>query len=487
MKIEHQKWYILVATGIMLVLVNLDLTIVNMALPDIARSLDVGLNHTQWIIAGYLMATALSFTIFGRLADMLGRKKIFLVGVCLFTLASLVAGFSDSISMLVAARFVQGLGFGAALGLAIVLVLPHFSIEKRGMVTGVVMTIVGASQAIGPTIGGVVVQHFSWPWIFWMNVPLGLICVLMTALIVPADQISEKQYINLKNVALYVIGLGAILYALNEINRLPWLWLTVCFVMGIVLLSIFIHSTFHKGHPLIKVSLLLHQRFRLVVAIRFLFMVLFMATLFVMPLYLQNILGYSPSMAGIIMLSMTFFFLLAAPIVGRVMDRIGYAWPVLISMLLALLGSVLALLLQPAIVLLPILATLFFIGLSTGLHVPSTVFGVNHEVPPADTGTAIGLFFTFAMIGGTIGIALSGALLGGISKAQLIAKLGVDMVNRHLLHVASGARSLHELPIHLRPIAAHAFIYALHDLMLCVAVLMVVAIGLSIYLLKNKR
>lgn len=482
---NNRKWLILFATGIMIMLVNLDMTIVNLALADISYSLNATLNQTQWIITSYLLATALSFTIFGRLADLWGRKRIFLFGVFLFTIGSLGAGFATDIPFLMIMRFIQGLGFAAALGLSMVIIFTHFPASQRGLAAGVAVTITGISQAIGPTAGGLIVQHFNWSWVFWINVPLGLISLLFTSIVTPTDRPdSMNKRINLTNVGLFVTGLGLILYTVNQWEQWSYLNLFSCFLGGILLLYLFVRSCHKMSHPLVNIDLLTHKGFRLLVTLRFLFMTFMSSFLFIIPLYLQNILSYSPSNAGFIMLGMTLFVAISSIFVGKVMDKIGFVYPVFVSVILAFLASLVTFFFTASQNLIPIFLCLFILGLAIGIHTPSTINGVNKEAAEKDAGTAMGLFFTMAISGAVVGVALAGTILGALSKKLLLVKVGASAITSTLLYAASGTRSLTELPLNLQEIAKDSFMYAFHGFMSVISVLMFLAILLAIYFVR---
>ncbi len=485
---NNRKWLIFFSTGIMIMLVNLDMTIVNLALASIASSLQATLNQMQWVISSYLLATALSFTVFGRLADMHGRKKIFLLGVFLFTLGSLGCGLASNITALVIMRFIQGLGFAAAFGLALVITFNSFPTEQRGMVTGMAVTITGLSQTLGPTAGGIIVQHLSWSWVFWINVPLGILSLISAFWVVPADVASNNnKQMSLYNVFSFVMGLALVLYGLNQWTQLNNINLTLCLALGIFLLALFVHSSYKKSNPLINIALLTHKGFSILVAIRFLFMIFMGSLLFIMPLYLQNILGYSAEDAGLILLGMTIFVALSSPIVGKTMDKQGFLLPVLISLFLALLSCIAALFFPLTQNLTPIFISLFFMGLAVGIHTPSTIHGVSKEAPQKDAGTAIGLFFTMAMSGSVIGVALAGIFLEKFSKKMLLTQLDGQYISTQLLDAAAATRSVFEVPLFLQNIVKESFMYAFHEFMFIISALLCGTIMLTLYLVHYHR
>jgi EmrB/QacA subfamily drug resistance transporter len=484
---KNRKWFVLLATGMVVMLVNLDMTIVNLALADIAATLGATINESQWVITSYFMAAVLFFTLFGRLADMLGRKKVFLLGTLLFTLGSLAAGFSPTIHLLFIARFIQGLGFAATLGLSFVIILAHFPAEQRGLASGIGITITGLAQAMGPTIGGIVIEHISWPWIFWLNVPLGVVSLLLTGYITPKDKVEAKsKQINIINALLFIIGLGLIFYSINQLNQLSLVRLVGYLVVGLTAMTLFTYLSHTKEAPLVKVALFKNKGFRQLVILRLLFMMSFSATLFIIPLYLQNIIGYSPLATGLMMLAMTAFIAVTSPISGYFIDKVGFAIPVLLSMILALIAALTGFFLSAQGELLPLLLVLILLGIATGIHFSATIMGVNQQVDSKDAATAMGVFFTMALFGAAIGVALAGNVLASVSQYWLLHNLAGHPLTGNLLDSASGIHAIARLPAHLQALATNGFIHAYQTFMVIISALMLLAVIIAIGFVKDK-
>ncbi len=470
----------------MVMLVNLDTTIVNIALPTIAHTFKATLGQGQWIITSYLLATALTFTLFGRLADIYGRKKIFLLGVFCFTFGSFLAGFSVNLLLLLFSRFIQGVGFAATLGLAFVLIFSTFPQNQRGRAAGYMVSITGISQVIGPTIGGLITQYCGWSWIFWFNVPFGILSFYLTVKLVKQDSLPESnRKIDLLNTSLFIMGLGLILYAFNELLDLRPLSLLILFVLGLLFLVKFIHTSFRSKNPLIKTNLLLHRRFASLAVLRFFMMMVMSSALLIMPLYLQNILNYSPAMTGIILLGMTLFIAISSPLTGKIIDNIGFVLPTVLSVFLALLACLSTFFLTTTTTIPVIIMILFPLGLAIGIHIPSTISGISSETSAEDAGTGMGLFFTLAISGSTIGVAIAGVSLRYFSKLSLLAKINPKDVTALLLKGASGIHNIHQLSPKLQIIVANSFIHAYHSFMLIMTSLMIIATLLAVYFLKN--
>ncbi len=487
MDMKVRKWFILVATGIMILLVNLDMTIVNLALATIAKSMHADMNQTQWVIVSYLLGTALTFTIFGRLADLFGKKNIFLLGVLLFTMASFFAGFSTNLTTLIIARFIQGFGFAATLGLCFVIILSYFPEDQRGLAAGAGVAITGIAQAIGPTSGGAIVEFLSWHWVFFINVPLGILSFILTMIFVPKDQRSMgPKKINYLNLSFFIIGLSLILSMINQISVLPISWVIAGMVIGLAFMLLFIRTCYSQENALINVSLLKNKSFRLLISVRFIFMIFMSSSLFLMPLYLQNILSYSPFFAGLLLLAITLFVAISSPIVGKIMDKTGYAYPMVVSMVLACLSAIMMLAYKVHHPMPYIFASFILFGLAIGIHTPSSIKGVNASYPDKHAATAMGLFFTCAITGATFGVALAGQFISGLSLRFLNQSL--ISVTPHIISVANGTANIHTLiNTKSQEVASMAFLHAYHIFSGVIIFLLGLSIILSLRLLKKPQ
>lgn len=462
-------------------LVNLDMTIVNLALAKIGDYFHADMNQMQWIISSYLLATAMAFLIFGRLADSLGRRRIFILGVALFTLSSLFAGLTHNLIMLIISRFIQGLGFAATLGLSIVLIVSAFPPAKKGFATGMAITITGFAQAIGPTTGGIILQHLNWHWIFLINVPLGIFSLIMTILFVKKDLINvKKPSFNIYNAFLFLGGIAILLLAINEINLLNWKITLIGILWGILLLIMFIKNCQKNPDSLIDFAIIQNKNYLYAVAIRFIFMVIFASLLFLLPLYLQNILNYSAQNSGIILLTMTALVFVASPITGKILDRFGFIYPVTISLLLAFasLGFMLFFHVSTSM---PILITGFMLfGLAIGVHTPSSIYAALNSIAPTQHATAIGWFFTIAMSGSITGVAISSTIMNSFSHRFPVSLQGVanGSVNINHLNLTPMQIYQYRLP------AYHTFLQAFHAEIIILMLLILIGFGLCIRLNK---
>lgn len=428
------KWLAFIAAGIMIILANLDMTIINLALAEMARFFKSDLSDIQWVLNSYLLATVFSFVIFGKLADRWGRKKIFLAGIFLFTVASFWAGITNHLTILLLARFIQGLGFAATLGLSVLIIVNVFPKHEAGFATGMAVMLSGLAQAAGPTLGGLILQYSDWHWIFLINVPLGVISLLMTASFIDAGQPG---------------------------------------------------NTLRQRQPaLARVALFKNRRYLTIIGLRFTFMLVMSSILLLTPLYLQNILNFSALKSGLILLSMTLFIAIAAPLTGKLIDKIGFAQPLALSFLLAFISMLTMIFFNTSAYLTNIIASFILFGLAVGLQTAASLVGALAQVPQQKSGMAIGLFFTVALSGAIVGVSLSSTFISWWSSHSLLPTSGLTSQQfSQLLVIANGSMNAKyfatQIPEFYTNLAQQAFVNALHSEVAVLACMMLGAFLLS--------
>ena len=288
-----KKWIVLFSIGIYLLLINLDLTIVNLALAEFSKDFNASIEQIQLVIVSYLAAAAAFFCLSGVLADRYGKKRVFMAGGLLFVLSSLYIGaFAHSI---------EAIGFSATLGLALILIGKAFPPEQKGLATGVAVTITGIGLAAGPPLGGFILQAFGWEMIFLIDVPLGLLSLLLTAVFVDKDDPNElsARALDVVGVPLYLLGLGCLIVLSNALATLSWAQIGALTAVGAISTMLFVRRSLRVEAPLINLSLLKNGTYLTVVGIRIIFNFVMASFLFVLPLFMQNILNYSKVRAGL--------------------------------------------------------------------------------------------------------------------------------------------------------------------------------------------
>lgn len=480
---NNNKWMVFVGAGLMILLVNIDVTIVNLALATISRDLQTSLTQIQWIINSYLLTTMIFFIVGGKLADIHGHKTIYLIGVVFFGLASLMAGLSHHFTLLIIARLLQGIGFAFTLGLALLMITDAFPSEQRGFAIGLSVTITGLGQALGPTVGGAILEELNWHWIFLINVPIAIVSFIIIALFVEKTvRKGAKPKVDYPGVVLLGLALTLLLLTINTLSRSHFN--AGLFALGVVAsMAAFIILYIKERNtefPLIDFSLFSRREYSLSIAIRFFFMYTMGAFLFFIPLFLQNTLGHTPLLAGLMMLVYSALFAIASPMAGIWCDQSGYKPPIIFAMIVCLFGYVLlkSLAIQSPMYLL--LSGLGCIGLGAGILIPSTVNSALSALPKASLGEGLGMFFTFAFIAVSLGVAISGSQVHLVSTHTLMSSHQTFMTSltepaREMMYrVANGTMPGTKLQTLVEPtnytsavqIAKHSFMKGFSSVML---------------------
>jgi EmrB/QacA subfamily drug resistance transporter len=447
---DNRKWWVFVATAFTIMMVDLDSTAINLALASIAKDLNIGLPTAQWIIDGYMIAAAAMMAVGGKLSDIFGWRRIFIFGLITFILSSLAVGLSDGSWSVLISRIIQGscIAFTFPVSLAIVrLVFPS---QHHGFIMGLLIAIAGLSQALGPTVGSIIIHILGWRWIFFIDVPLALIALMIAVQTIPTDkQNIVKQPLPFRRAILLVAGMFLVMTALNEatywgIDSLKFIGLLL---LSACLLIIFVTNELRTEKPLLELQLFANSNFLLINIIRLLLNFIYFAMLFTVGLLLQNILGYSTLNSGYILLALTLVFGVLSIPAGKFVDKVGPKKPILIGFIFLMISN-LILAMAVHLTLSTLLIALFLAGIAIALLVPATGAAALFSVQLEKTGAAMGIFLTNAFIGGSMGIAISGLLLAFQSKQPLDAlinqsHLSLTMSQMNVLsHVASGVRDI---------------------------------------------
>ncbi|MGD9109028.1 MAG: MFS transporter [Gammaproteobacteria bacterium] len=495
------RWWIFTACGFMAAMLCLDVTITNVALAVIARDLHATMSQIQWVTNIYLLTGVMIIVFAGRLADIFSRRLVYVFGIVTFTAASLVAGFAPNLLVLIIGRGLQGIGFGCTITLGAIIITSVFPINKRGMILGNFVAIIGFSQAVGPTVGGVILQYLNWRWIFFINIPLGIIATLLISIFYHHSSDKKEDKIDFIGFILLASGLFLLIFALNELGH--WglrsqHFLTVMAISIFLFILFYIREYFVK-YPLVKFSLYRNYPYLAVTLVRWLYVYVWMAMLFLFPLYMQNIIGLSPLATGLMLLFMTVVLGSLSIFIGRVLDRVGFEWPLFLSIFLALLAFILFAQLK-AVLSLPILITAFVLfGFSIAILVSATIGIALESLPEDNLGVGMGGFYTSSIFGCAAGVAVSGSLIEIINMNSLLNKLaqaGLKFSSTQLAalqHVVSGAHSVkdiypyfsHKTALLLVPMIKDSYVHGLSAIMWGCAVFLLIALLLCIPLIRK--
>ena len=253
---ERRKWWTLAAVSFGLFMIMLDNTVVNVALPSIQEDLGTGLSELQWIVTGYALSFAALMLIGGKLADAYGRRLIFVLGIVVFTGASLWCGLATSGDMLIAARVVQGIGAALMNPATLSIIAATFPPRERGMAIGIWAGVSALALAIGPLVGGLLTEHLSWHWIFFVNIPVGIVGILVSYLLIRESKDETHESLDLPGLATSALGLFALTYGLIEANAYGWTSARIVgsFAVAVVSLAAFLVIERRSREPLVRLS-----------------------------------------------------------------------------------------------------------------------------------------------------------------------------------------------------------------------------------------
>src|SRR5712691_13265123 len=341
---ENKKWWTLAAVTFGLFMIMLDNTVVNVALPAIQRDLKIGVSELEWIVNGYALMFAVLMLTGGKLADLLGRRRIFIVGLAIFTASSLACGLANSAGLLIGARVVQGVGAALMNPATLSIISATFAPRQCGMAIGIWAGVSAMALAIGPLVGGLLTEKINWSWIFFINVPIGVLGIVVARLVIAESRdTSAEQRLDLPGLITSGIALFALVYALIEANNYGWTSARILalFAIAVVGLAAFVALELRQRVPMLDLSLFRSGTFAGANAVMGLTALEMFGVFFFVSLYVQNILGYSPIKAGATFLPMTVLIVFVAPIAGKLSDRLGSRWLMTAGMIL--LGTALLL------------------------------------------------------------------------------------------------------------------------------------------------
>ena len=421
---ENKKWWTLAAVSVGLFMIMLDNTVVNVALPSMRRSLHLSLSQLEWVVAGYALTFAAFMLTGGKLADLLGRRLIFMSGLVVFTGASLACGLAPSGGFLIGARVVQGLGGALMNPATLSIITATFAPRERGKAIGIWAGVSAMALAIGPRVGGLLTEHVNWNWIFFVNVPVGIAGLFAIPIFIDESRdTSRVQRPDVPGLVASAVGLFSLTYAFIEANTYGWTSARIlaAFVLAAVGLTAFFLLERHQRVPMLDLTLFRNRTFSGAnVAMLFIGLAMF-GTFFYVSLYMQNILGYSPVQAGASFLPMTVLVILIAPFAGRLADRFGSRWLVgggmtLVSGML-LYYSTLSLH-ESFWGLLP---GLLIGGIGMPLTMTPTTAAAMSAVSVDKAGVGSGVLNSMRQVGGSLGIAVMGAIVASTISSSLAA------------------------------------------------------------------
>ncbi len=428
---SRRKVAVLLTMCFALFMAMLDNTVVNVALPTISDELGAGVSGLQWIIDGYVLAFASLLLTGGIVGDRYGRRKVFIFGLFVFTLSSLLCGLAATTEQLIAFRALQGIGASFLLPGTLSILTVTFPPEERAKAIGMWAGVSGLALALGPTAGGLLVEHVGWESIFLLNIPIGIAAMIVASRVVRESEAPDARKLDLVGLALGTTALLALVFGLIEATQRGWTDAIIVgtLAVGFVLLGAFISWEYATPGAMMPLEYFSIPAFSAGNAVAFSISFGMFGTFFFFSLYMQFVRGYSALQAGVRFLPLTGMIFFVAPLAGRFAQRHGSRWPMTVGPLMA--GTGLLVLSRsgidtPYVQMAPVLSIM---GIGMGMTMAPMTAAVMNAVGPARAGLGSAMTNTSREVGGTFGIALLGTLLttqlrGSITEA--IGRLNLD-------------------------------------------------------------
>ena len=411
---ENRKWWTLAAVAVGLFMIMLDNTVVNVALPSIQQDLRISTSELEWVVNAYALTFGVLLLTGGKLADLLGRRFIFIVGLVIFTGASLWCGLSGGAESLIAARTVQGVGAALMNPATLSIITATFPPRQRGTAIGIWAGVSALALAIGPLVGGLLTEKIHWGWIFYINIPVGIAGILAARVFIDESRDSSReQRLDVPGLLTSAVGLFALTLALIETNDHAWGSTLVLSLFAIAALSLtaFVLLEMHQRLPMLDLSLFRDRQFSGANSVMFLVGLAMFGIFFYNSLFLQRVLGYGAIKTGATFLPMTVLIIFVAPAAGKLADRVGARWLMGAGMVLLSLALLLFATLTAASSWWNILPGLVVGGVGMAITMAPTTAAAMGAVPVDKAGVGSAVINSMRQVGGSLGIAIMGALV----------------------------------------------------------------------------
>lgn len=412
-KVQKNRWWILVSVAMFTFMSTLDASIVNIALPTISKDMNVPMNQSEWIVSIYLMVVCSCLLLFGKIGDSLGKIKVYRIGTIIFTIGSLLCGFNQSLSFLLFARIVQGIGSSMTMATNSGIITEVFPFKERGRALGSIGAFVSLGSIAGPGIGGLILSQFSWPYIFWINVPIGILTILIGEKFLPKDITKSGKKVDLLGFSLFAIFIMTFFGSIFIGQEIGFNATLSILLFGFALLSFIIFILVEKrvSMPLITFSIFKNNVFTMSLLTAVL---IFSSNFFVnvvIPFYLQNARGLPASKAGLLMMVFPLLMVVGSPVSGFLTDKIGTKLLTFSGLILLSITSLMYMFLNQGTPLWYYILATGIMGLGNALFQSPNNTTVMSSVSKENLGVA-GSMNSFARnLGMVLGIALATTIL----------------------------------------------------------------------------
>jgi EmrB/QacA subfamily drug resistance transporter len=435
-----KRTLVLIAVIIGMFMAAIEATIVSTAMPSIVADLG-GFKLFSWVFSIYLLMQAVTIPIYGKLADLFGRKPVYIFGIVIFLLGSILCGFATSMPLLIAFRLIQGIGAGAVQPIASTIVGDIYSIEERAKIQGYLASVWGISSIVGPALGGFFVEYISWAWVYWINIPFGILSMIGIFLFLHEGVEKKKHSIDYLGSSLLLISISAIMLAFIQ-GGVAWSWMSTpsillisLFIIGIVS---FLLQEKRAKEPMMPLGIWKNKIITISNICSLTTGMIMIGVISFIPTYVQGVMGHSAIVAGFSLAVMSIGWPISATIAGRILIRLGSLKTALIGGVALIIGSILLITSQPEAGPIWVAAGSFFIGVGMGFSTTTFVVSIQTSVEWKIRGVATASNMFMRILGNTIGISLMGGILNTRlahfieNHADVLGTVDLDVTNAML-------------------------------------------------------
>lgn len=418
--IQKKRWIILIVLNIFTFMSTLDGSIVNIALPELSKQLNLPMAQIEWVTTGYMMAICTAILLFGKLGDMVGKIRIFKIGTIVFIIGSMLCGLSESLPALLASRVIQALGASMTMANSQGIVTDIFPASERGKALGFIGTFVSLGSIAGPSLGGIILSTLGWEYIFWVNIPIGLIAIILGWKVLPKDLVRVKSTIDVPGSLLFAIFIITMFAGLLLGQQLGYgnSLIVTSLIVAVISFIAFLWTEYRSKEPLLQLSLFKNPLFSISILCAFLVFSANFCFNIIAPFYAQNMLNLSPFYAGFLLMLLPICMVVVAPISGALSDKIGsefLTFAGLVVMVIAQIGLA-QLHVGSSVVLVGIWIAM--LGIGSGLFQSPNNSLVMSKVPRTQLGSAGSVNSLVRNVGMVVGITIATTILFQVMSSR---------------------------------------------------------------------
>jgi EmrB/QacA subfamily drug resistance transporter len=486
-KSQTKRPFVLAAVMLAMFMGAIEATIVSTAMPDIVADLG-GFSLYSWVFSAYLLMNSITVLIYGKLSDLFGRRPVLLFGIFVFLIGSILCGFADSMKMLIFYRFIQGFGAGAVTPIATTIVGDIYTTEERAKIQGYLASVWGISAIMGPALGGFLVQFISWRFVFWINIPLGLLSMLGLWFFLHETIDKKRPQIDYLGAGLLSIAISALMIVLVQ-GGTNWSWISQqsmsLIALSVVAILMFIWQEKRVAEPVMPFSIWKERSIFIANIASLVTGIMLIGISSFLPAFVQGVMEQSPIVAGFTLTTMSIGWPIASTVSGRMMIKYGYRTTSIIGGLSLILGSAMFVLLTPQLGPIWAAAGSFFFGFGMGLTSTCFIVSIQSNVNWEQRGIATASNMFMRNLGNTVGA----ALLGGILNSQLYHYIknqqGTKNYTVDSINILLNESERKELSLAVKHILQEGLTQSLHSVYLVVFVLSLVSLIFVMFLPKK--